>query len=123
MSALDVLSFFTAFPFGVILALLLYYRLKRAAWKHNKRRGKSGFCPSSAALGVVLLFGHNFIRPSLAHVIEVVQHEEREEDDEGDPEAPEKRLHRQLQKIRRGESVDHLTLRLSPPSYSTIVGK
>lgn len=114
MSALDALSLFSVLPFAAILALLVYFTLKRAAWKRNTRRGKSlpGFCPSAAALSAVVLFGINFFRPSLAHLAEAVLREEPAEDDEGDPETPQKDLHRQLRKIRRGESLDRLTLTL-----------
>jgi hypothetical protein len=35
-----------------------------------------------------------------------------EEDDEGDPETPAKQLSRQLKRIRRGEVVERLVLRL-----------
>ncbi|MGB6192195.1 MAG: hypothetical protein WBF42_07000 [Terracidiphilus sp.] len=116
MSVLDALSLFPVLPFAAILALLVYYSLKRTAWKRNRRRGKSllGFCPSSAALSAVVLFGINFIRPSLAHLAEAVLREEPTDDDEGDPETPQKQLRWQLQKIRRGEAVDRLTLTLPP---------
>ena len=38
--------------------------------------------------------------------------ENEDEDDSGDPDSPEKDFHRQLKRIRRGEPVDQLTLRL-----------
>ncbi len=115
MSALDALSYLPVLPFAAILALLVYYLLKRAAWKRARYRGKRrpGFCPSSAAFSVVFLFGVSFIRPSLAHVTEAIQYEESVEDDDGDPESPEKHLHRQLRKIRRGEAIDRLVMDLS----------
>lgn len=115
MSILGLLSTFVAAPFVAILAVLAHYAFKRAVWKRNRRRGKpaSGFCPSSAALGVVFLFAQVFVRPSLDHVIEAVQHEKCDEDDEGDPATPEKHLHRQLRKIRRGETLERLVLKLS----------
>ncbi len=118
MSLLNALSYLPVLPFAAILALLAYYALKRALWKRNRRRGKSlsGFCPSSAAFSVVFLFGLNFIRPSLAHVTGAIQREECVEDEDGDPETPEKRLHRQLRKIRRGETVDRLLLDLPAPN-------
>jgi len=102
-------------PFLSIGAILVYYQLRRAAWRHNKRRGKKnlGFCPSSSALGMALLFIQVFYRPSIENVIEVKQNEDADEDDDSDPESPTKQLNRQYKQIRRGEPVDRLVLRLS----------
>jgi hypothetical protein len=44
--------------------------------------------------------------------IEASQQEEVEEDDQGDPGTPEGLLNRQLRRIRRGEPVERLELRL-----------
>jgi hypothetical protein len=120
MSVLVALSAFATAPFVAILALLIHYSVKRAAWKRRRRRGKpaSGFCPSSAALGVVFLFAQVFVRPSLDQMIEAVQHDVRDEDDEGDPDSPLRHFHRQLRRLRRGEAVDRLVLRLLPSAPS-----
>jgi hypothetical protein len=101
-------------PFLVIGAILVQYCLLRARWRLNQRLGRknSGFCPSSSALGIALLFLQVFYRPSVANVVEVKQDENAEEDDEGDPENLKKQLSRQLKRIRRGEPVDRLVLRL-----------
>jgi hypothetical protein len=48
----------------------------------------------------------------MANVVEVKQEEDADEDDEGDPENLKKQLNRQLKRIRRGEHVDRLVLRL-----------
>jgi hypothetical protein len=48
----------------------------------------------------------------MEHAIEARQKEDVEEDDDGDPETPEKELSRQLRKIRRGEAVEVLKLRV-----------
>jgi hypothetical protein len=115
MSALDLLwmSALSA-PFLAMIALLVYYHVKRTSWKWNHDRGKRdlGFCPSSAALGVIFLFAQVFTLPSIAHALEARQVEEVEEDDDGDPDLPQKHLNRQLRKLRRGQSVDRLVLRL-----------
>ena len=101
-------------PFLAICAILVYYQLRRAAWRRNKRRGKKkwGFYPSSFALGMAFQFIQVFYRPSVDNVIEVKQNEDADEDDEGEPENLKKQLKRQYKRIRRGEPVERLVLRL-----------
>lgn len=107
-------SLLFASPFLAMVAILAHYQLCRSAWKRKKRKGKRilGFCPSSAALGATLLFLSVFYRPSVDFAIEASLQERVEEDDEGDPETQEKHLGRQLRRIRRGERVEGLVLRL-----------
>jgi len=107
-------SLLLASPFLIIVGILVYYQLRRIAWKRKRREGRRalGICPSSAALGTVFLLITTFYRPRMEHAIEARLQEEVEEDDEGDPETPEKGLSRQLKRIRRGEAVDRLELRL-----------
>lgn len=114
MSAMDLLPLSAAAPFAAILVLLACYAVKRAVWKRNRRRGRRtlGFCPSSAALGAVFLFAQVFVRPSVDHVIGIVKHEDVGEDDEGEPDEPERHIGRQLRKIRRGQPIERLVLKL-----------
>jgi hypothetical protein len=114
VDVLQVLSLFTAAPFLAVAAILVYYQMRRTAWKRDKRRGKNnlGFCPSSAALGMAFLVLQVFHRPSMVHVAEARLVEDAEEDDEGDPEGLFWQLNRQLKRIRRGEPLDQLILRL-----------
>lgn len=109
-----VCSLLFASPFLAIVAILAHYQLRRSVWKRKKRKGERilGFCPSSAALGATLMFLSVFYRPSVDFTIEASQQEEVEEDDQGDPETPEKHFNRQLRRIRRGEPVERLELRL-----------
>ena len=101
-------------PFLVMTAILVYYGLRRAAWKHKNRRRETGssFCPSSCALGTALLFAQIFYRPTVTYVLEAKLDEDIEQDDQGDPETATKQLNRQLKRIRRGEEVGDLVLRL-----------
>jgi hypothetical protein len=101
-------------PFLTIAAVLFHFTVRRALWKHrrNRRMPNPAFCPSSAALGTVLLFAQFFYRPSVVHVAEARLQADADEDDAGDPETAARPLHRQLRKIRRGEPVKHLVLRL-----------
>lgn len=113
-------SMLYASPFIAIVVILVHYQIRRIAWKRKAReeRRAMGFCPSSVALGAVFLLITTFYRPRMAHAIEARLHEEVEEDDEGDPETPEKGLSRQLKRIRRGEAVERLELRLWKPRPS-----
>ena len=113
LASMPALGIFT------IVFILLHYNLRRARWRRRKRQGKRsvGFCPSSAALGMALQFMQVYHRPSMVHVLEARQdaREEADEDDNGDPETPAARrrhFHRQLRRIRRGEPVERLELRL-----------
>ena len=101
-------------PFLAIIVILLHYSLRRVLWRRGKRLGKSnlGFYPTSFALGMALQFMQVYWKPSVAYVLEEKQDEDADEDDEGDPEGLNKQLSRQLKRIRRGEPVDQLVLRL-----------
>ena len=103
-----------ASPFLVIVAILVHYRLRRAIFRRNQRLGRKirGFCPSSFALGTALQLIPMFYRPSMDFAIKARAVEVIEEDDEGGPEKPAKHLHRQLRRIRRGEPVDTLVIKL-----------
>jgi hypothetical protein len=104
--------FVGSIPYLAIVIILAYYVVRRAIWKHKRGRGMPGFCPSSAALGMVFLFTLTFYRPSLKHVTEVRQVMDVEDDDQGDPETKARELEGQLKRIRRGEPVESLVFRL-----------
>jgi len=59
-----------------------------------------------------LQFVRVFYQPSVAYLLDAKQDEDVDEDDQGDPETVAKQLNRQLKRIRRGEVVDRLVLRL-----------
>ncbi len=101
-------------PYVAIVAVFVHYHLKRTVWKRNQRQGTrtAGFCPSAAAMGMMFLVVQVFYRPSVQHVLQEEQREDVEEDDNGDPETPEKHLHRQLRRIRRGQPLSQLSVRL-----------
>ena len=101
-------------PFLAIIVILLHYFLRRYLWRRGKRLGRSslGFYPASFALGMALQFMQVYWRPSVEYVLEEKQREETDEDDDGDPENLKKQLDRQLKRIRNGEQVEQLVLRL-----------
>jgi hypothetical protein len=114
VDVLSVLSLFSAAPFVLIAAILCFYLIRRLRWVRSTRSGRRlfGIQPSAVGLGMAFLFLQAFWRPSLSHAIEVRQKVDVEEDDAGDPEHLTKQLNRQLKRIRRGERVDQLVLRL-----------
>jgi hypothetical protein len=103
-----------ASPLLVIVAILVHYSLRRAIFRRNQRLGRRnrGFCPSSFALGTALQLLPMFYRPSMDFAIKAKAVEVIEEDDEGDPEKPAKHLHSQLRRIRRGEPLEKLVVKL-----------
>ncbi len=114
VDVLSVLSLFVSAPFLAITAILSLYLIRRVSWVRTTRTGRKlfGVQPSAVGLGMAFLFLQTFWQPSLCHAIEAREKVDMEEDDEGDPETPEKQLNRQLKRIRRGEAVDRLVLRL-----------
>lgn len=106
--------FLAGIPAMAIAFICAHYLVRRAMWRRAKQQGRKrlDFCPSATALGMALLFMQVFHRPSMAHVIEVKQDVEADEDDKGEPENFLTQLHRQLRRIRRGQPVDRLVLRI-----------
>jgi len=114
VDALSVLSLFTAAPIVAIAAILACHQIRRTKWVRSTRTGRRlfGIQPSAVGLGMAFLFLQSFWQPSLIHAIEVREQVDVEEDDEGDPENLKKQLDRQLKRIRNGEQVEQLVLRL-----------
>ena len=95
-----------------------------ASWRHIFR--KSNTKPEDAAriinvganspdaIGSALMFLSMAYRPNHAFLAkaQIVEREDQDEDDQGGPDTPRKQFHRQLRRIRRGESVDRLVWRL-----------
>ena len=108
-SIYGLLVFSLYLPGVMIAVILVHYLWLRKRWKSGKRLG---YYPSAFALGLAFQFMQCFHRPSVAHVIEAKRNEEADEDQNGDPETKHKHLHRQLRRIRRGEEVGKLVVRL-----------
>jgi hypothetical protein len=120
MSLLSVFAwgmYAASLPFVAIVLILAHYSLRRLLFRRG-RRGKDGrtvYCPSSTGLGMAFQYMQVFTRPSVAYVLEEKQSQEVEEDDEGGPDplaARMKHFHRQLRRIRRGDPVGRLILRI-----------
>lgn len=106
-------AFAGSIPYFAVVFILAHYVVRRARFKHALKKGSPlpGFCPSSAALGIVFLITQTFYRPSIQHAVDVRQVTDAEENDQGDPALPARQLDRQLRRIRRGEAVDTLIFR------------
>jgi len=103
-----------AAPVLAVLVPFLIFYLRHATARRKKRKGRSssGFSPSTFTLGIALQHLQAFTHPSIQYVLEQKYDEEADQDDQGDPDHPKAQLHRQLKRIRRGEPVDRLILRL-----------
>ncbi len=103
-------------PFLAILLILAYYYLFCVPCGRKRKTGRrrSRFSPSSAGLGTVLLGLTLIYRPRIQYAVEAQQRqvEDADEDDNGDHDTPVRHLLRQLQRIRRGEALESLTVRL-----------
>jgi hypothetical protein len=91
--------------------------LKQLIWKGKKprkQRRRIRFSARNAAIGLSFLPLSIIYQPSLVEVVkgEIRQQEDADDDESGDPDSPQKHLLRQLRRIRRGEKVETLSLRL-----------
>jgi hypothetical protein len=97
----------------VILLAGVVFCVRRFLWRRRKRLGKRnpGFFPTLTSAGNALqtLQVQIMAQPQAQYVLEEKQDDEAEDDDEGEPSDPEKHLHRQLRRIRRGEKIERLT--------------
>ena len=91
----------------IVSVIFLYQRLR---WKRMRR----GFRPSTAMLGNALHQLQAMVEPQMQHVIEEKLNEDLEDEESGGPDDPVRHLHRQVARIRRGEKVEMLTVRIGP---------
>jgi hypothetical protein len=115
MSLLDILAMAAGSVHVLaITGICIHYCTRRAAWARKKRAGLAycGFCPSFKAMGTAVQNLAAFYRPSISYVLKEEQDETVEDDGNGDPETKLAHFHRQLRRIRQGEQVDQLVLRL-----------
>src|ERR1700739_1978662 len=98
------------------VALLLAWNHVYQALFNKKHRGprRVGLFLPSAALGFAFMTLPIVYRPNLALFVkaQIRQQEDADDDENGDPDSPKRFLHRQMRKIRRGEPVDRLKVRL-----------
>lgn len=89
-------------------------QLIRKEKQPGKRHRRIRFSARNAAMGLSFLPLSIIYKPSLIEVAkaEIRQKEDADEDDNGDPDSPHKHLLRQLRRIRRGERVELISVRL-----------
>jgi hypothetical protein len=115
MNPLDFLGMAAFYaPFLAIGLVVAHNRLRRAIWARSKRlhRPDPGLCPAIVSVGTPFRHLEIFYRPSMAYVLEAEEGDDADEDSGSDPETPSAHFRRQLRRIRRGEQVDTLVLRL-----------
>lgn len=117
LSAIEAFAVsFPVFAMVLVAIALACHRIKELLTnrKYHRRRRRIGVFASNAVLALTFLPLAVVYRPSLiqAAKAQIRQQEDVDEDESGDPESPFKHLLRQLRRIRRGEKVDILTLRL-----------
>jgi hypothetical protein len=111
---MSLVGIFVGLPYVAVVVLLSIFYFKRVRWRSKRRSGRRdlGFYPRSLSLGNAMQNLQVFTRPTVAYVLEEKYDEDAEEDDDGGPDDPTAHLKRQLKRIRRGESIDTLTVRL-----------
>ena len=99
----------TLLPFAAIAVMLIFYVVRQIGSRvREPKTGTFRIC-STSAFGAVLLFAQMFYRPSFSHVVEIKRDAGRDEDFQGNREGD---LGPQLRRLRFGERIDKLFLRL-----------
>lgn len=101
-------------PFLAIIAIpacSLLLRLPRRGHP-AARRSLSPLRTCGLALAMGMQFLQVLYGPGASNVVEAQQEIDADEDEDGEPESPAKHLHRQLRRIRRGDSIERLIVKL-----------
>ena len=101
-------------PFLAIFLLTAYYFAQRAYWRRHEplRRRLPGAYVSTLALGMAVQILQVFYQPSVEFEIQAKLVEQVEDEDEREPDSSTKHLLSQFRRIRRGDPVDTLVVRL-----------
>jgi hypothetical protein len=98
-----------------LVVALVFFSLSQIARWQRKRRGalQSKIYSMCLAAGIGFLqFVRTFYQPNLRNVIVAIEDDDADEDDQGGPDSAHKHLHRQLRRIRHGQYVERLQVRL-----------
>ena len=88
---------------------------QRVRWRRRSRQGKkdAGFYPKYSSLGGAFQVLHkDFVLPEMSYMYEQQMEDEAEDDDEGEEVDPEKYLMRQLRRVRNGEDIGTLKVKI-----------
>jgi hypothetical protein len=101
-------------PFLAMIGILGFHFVRRSVLSWNQPKGKRvlGLWSSAVVLGTAFQFLEATYRPGVSHVLEIERDDRPDEDDSDNPDDPAKQLNRQLRKIRRGEPIDRIVVRL-----------
>ena len=110
--SLNFLRGYFAFNGLFIFSCCVLFCVRRFLWRRRKRQGKRnlGFFPTYTSAGNALQALQAIPEPRAEYVLAEKFDDEADDDDEGEPDSPERHLHRQLRRIRRGEKVERLTV-------------
>jgi hypothetical protein len=111
---MDISSILLA-AFLAFLALIAFlFFFQRIRWRRRRRLGKKhlGFYPSTAVLALALQSLQRLPQPDVQSTLLEKLEEAVDEDDEAGPDDPTADFKRQLKRIRKGETVGDLKLRL-----------
>ena len=106
------------FPFLILTAIVAHFCLARLGRKGREEPNRrcSRLCTFGLALGMAFVqLMLVFYQPDMVFVLSAAEEKAADEDESSDPDTPESRLrhfHRQLRRIRRGEPVERLVLRI-----------
>ena len=95
-----------------VFSCCVIFCVRRFLWRRRKRQGRRnlGFCPTYTSAGNALHALQAIAQPRVEFVLAEKFDDAADDDAEGGPDSPEKHLHRQLRRIRRGEKVERLTV-------------
>ena len=99
-------------PMVVALIVFILSRIGLGQRKHRTALQSRIYSMCLTAGIGFLQFVQTFYQPNLSNVIAAIEEDDADEDDQGDPDSPHKHLNRQLKRIRRGEHLERLEVRL-----------
>lgn len=110
--SLNLLRGYFVFNGLFVFSCCVIFCVRRFLWRRRKRQGRRnlGFCPTYTSAGNALHAIQAIAQPRVEYVLAEKFDDEADEDAEGEPNTPEKHIHRQLRRIRRGEKVERLTV-------------
>ena len=95
-----------------VFLLMFYFKRASSSSKKPTRRKRLGYSSLTFSIGLALQNLECLANHNAQHVIMARLEEDADDDGQGDPDDPAAQLNRQLRRIRGGEALDRLILRL-----------